>query len=484
MECSPKRQTYAKRTHTCYSTDTLKEVSETIEVPRKRREPLRNWAARMAEKAKEPWRFHKTLRSIVEGDLKFVCPYIKDISEDIPNNWKRCTTVGAWLHQNDIESVLKQLVAYKARRFAFVRPSHSMQPSLSIEEERRKERRHDNTVRKAKWFFDERKTRIGFLFNATDATGSTKPEGSHWTAALFIKSTYKLFYFDSFGGEATERIAKVLNMWRKAIMEALNKETEPELIVNKVKFQNDMNECGVWCIHFLDKGMNLSRFKEVTSFRAALHQLGIKPIYTETERQQLRLKYFSTVPIDNEEAYNKEENLDSDAGGDSEGTVTLDEAYNKEENLFVDAGGDTKGAAAVDDDEAYNKERIQREAEDRKEEERVKAMVAATIPPVDLEAQRRDIQEREERIQQGVQALREKLKREERRQREAEDRKEEERVKAMVAATIPPVVDPEAQRRDILEREQQSSQTVPRVGQALSPPSKWHTTTKTESFLP
>ena len=111
-------------------------------------------------------------------------------------------------------------------------------------------------------------------------------------------------------------------------------------------------------------------------------------------------------------------------------------------------------------------------------------MVAATIPPVDLEAQRRDIQEREERIQQGVQALREKLKREERRQREAEDRKEEERVKAMVAATIPPVVDPEAQRRDILEREQQSSQTVPRVGQALSPPSKWHTTTKTESFLP
>ena len=41
---------------------------------------------------------------------------------------------------------------------------------------------------------------------------------------LFIKRKYKLFYFDSFGKEPPERIAKVLELWRKAIMEALNKE--------------------------------------------------------------------------------------------------------------------------------------------------------------------------------------------------------------------------------------------------------------------
>ena len=165
------------------------------------------------------------------------------------------------------------------------------------------DRRHRNMVKKAKKFFEERKTRIGFLFNATNAAGSTKPEGSHWTAALFIKSKYKLFYFDSFGTKPPERIAKVLEVWRKAIMEALNKETEPELIVNKVQFQHDGTECGVWSIHFLDKGMNLSRLKE-NDFGAALDQLGIEPIYSREKKQQLRLNYFSTV--DDVQAYNKE----------------------------------------------------------------------------------------------------------------------------------------------------------------------------------
>lgn len=96
---------------------------------------------------------------------------------------------------------------------------------------------------KLKKYIDERKSKIGIVFNLDKHTQG----GSHWVC-LFINLKQKyIFYFDSIGNKMPSQIKKLVDK----IVTQGNELSPPihfRVEINKLQHQRKNNECGVYCL--------------------------------------------------------------------------------------------------------------------------------------------------------------------------------------------------------------------------------------------
>ena len=276
LPCAPNRLRYAHKNASCYSGKTLNNVQKVLKMKpgRQKKEDLQSWAVRMSGGADglRQWRFDKKMGEIVKDDLRVLCT----------DDWKRCTEskdgIFKWLHQNDIEMVLKGYQDDTVRRFEYVPPSQDTKNTS---------RRIRSRTKSLNVMWDKRKSRIGFFYNTSPATHEGT-SGVHWVAMIYIKTKHKLYYFDSMGKQPNTRIKADIENWKEAIADSTNRE-KPELVTNKIPYQTDQSECGVWAIHFIVQGMQLSKRKN----KEFVHVLGPSNSNLSIEQKKLlRSNYF------------------------------------------------------------------------------------------------------------------------------------------------------------------------------------------------
>jgi hypothetical protein len=96
---------------------------------------------------------------------------------------------------------------------------------------------------KLKKYIDERKSKIGIVFNLDKHTQG----GSHWVC-LFINLKQKyIFYFDSIGNKMPPQIKKLVDKIVKQGSE-LSPPIHFRVEINKLQHQRKNNECGVYCL--------------------------------------------------------------------------------------------------------------------------------------------------------------------------------------------------------------------------------------------
>jgi len=96
---------------------------------------------------------------------------------------------------------------------------------------------------KLKKYIDERKSKIGIVFNLDKHTQG----GSHWVC-LFINLKQKyIFYFDSIGNKMPPQIKKIVD---KIVTQGneLSPPIQFRVEINKLQHQRKNNECGVYCL--------------------------------------------------------------------------------------------------------------------------------------------------------------------------------------------------------------------------------------------
>jgi hypothetical protein len=96
---------------------------------------------------------------------------------------------------------------------------------------------------KLKKYIDERKSKIGIVFNLDKHTQG----GSHWVC-LFINLKQKyIFYFDSIGNKMPPQIKKLVD---KIVTQGneLSPPIQFRVEINKLQHQRKNNECGVYCL--------------------------------------------------------------------------------------------------------------------------------------------------------------------------------------------------------------------------------------------
>jgi len=109
--------------------------------------------------------------------------------------------------------------------------------------------------------------KFGIIFNH-DKFG--KP-GSHWVALYIDVTEGQINYCDSTGNNPIENINNVINTFNKFYESTYN--TKPKLMINRLSYQTDSSECGVYACNFIIRRLGGESFDSIVKNSLSFEQI-------------------------------------------------------------------------------------------------------------------------------------------------------------------------------------------------------------------
>jgi hypothetical protein len=171
----------------------------------------------------------------------------------MPESWEN--DPDEWLDSNNIADVMKQYEeVYPEFKFFGTNPIDFAAPDPYNSEAAAQNKCLQDEICKMSLsgLRASGKTKLGFVYNLDPSNKG----GSHWIASFTDIPAHRTYYFDSYGMEPPEQIARFM---RSLTLQ----DPKMKLGYNSRRFQFGETECGMYCLYFLIqmlKGENFRKF--------------------------------------------------------------------------------------------------------------------------------------------------------------------------------------------------------------------------------